>query len=1101
MEVSISCILKHTNNEILWRSEQKHRNGLLIWEFRQNGQTSEFLKKTEQELLGGEFIGITEHKEQDNKLVRDCEQSKQENILGEAQQIVQITKFPGKLNGVYKKPEQSNKLILKIKQKEQKNKHFGKSEQEEQNRTCTLNTFLNYRMQNTASPCTHNSNGGFSCCLLFKYITSLTYSDELLNELHVCEYGLFCDSKNIGIIYQTSFLSDDDTHLAFKLVVIVWLPLPQNLVPLAASVAEGSSRRVSDCCTAVKSDMTPLEMNDMNINKFKSDLKNLMCVKVDNSKLKKIKGYSKNVYQRIGGHNTKAICLEDSFLKGGDMFLKGCVHFSLAQRYCLKSNNNQMGRASYRQGQCAKYDPYIYIVSRQRAHTTCHITSTGCVRSYIPACHITSTGCVRSNIPAKADTVRVLANQDSAGRDSSAERSHVSSLNAVGMIRICLIDVLSIGCTSASTSSVKEEHCLDMLLLLGDGVCFNILRFIFCRCFQGHEVTVIACKQNGNGVSSNVSHLNINKQFSYLFCQHEDYIFPNSTRDIQINTPHFHHSHCSIWKENRFIRLRHDRVGVKQNGYRSGRVTFCVMYTKIPFESKITRNEVNSTVHHKLINYQIMCFNYLPKPCYIVSNSYFSSSKLCSQFGGFSSIRSPDMKLNFHMPAYRPRHFLTCRSKTKACITIVGILQHIMLVSNEKDTTHSLPSQPTPELCLLDDYKKSNTRKTMFRSIISTFYRKRRSRGIGKETVEKGHPIIKSANVKGRQAMISNTTTDLNQNSFRTEASAAKNDAYRSHDSSAGNSDEEDDDTDVTSEGGDEEEDKFAAKTARIKSNIECMDNFLIIWHSGFLILFLVLLGVGIVLRVYFSTIIERSVKSSANYELYSHFVKIENVPDKLEFGNLTEVLGQALIVLSSLYIVCILCYMTFLMHRITYTIPLVVIVTGAIVLTEVNIINIYMSPVSAANEQAKKELKERAEKEYAVDSNKPFSVTYDLISIWGHCCGIVDQYDFQNVMLKYFLPTKSEYKTLQVPPTCCEPRHFEKGVENVVDCASTAEGIFNVGCYQTIYIWLRLYCNLYSFVVVVQLLDLCIHIILYKKHLSLLMLQEARTQKSQIAI
>ncbi|BFZ00223.1 hypothetical protein BsWGS_03262 [Bradybaena similaris] len=422
-----------------------------------------------------------------------------------------------------------------------------------------------------------------------------------------------------------------------------------------------------------------------------------------------------------------------------------------------------------------------------------------------------------------------------------------------------------------------------------------------------------------------------------------------------------------------------------------------------------------------------------------------------------------------------------------------------MLVSNEKDTTHSLPSQPTPELCLLDDYKKSNTRKTMFRSIISTFHRKRRSRGIGKETVEKGHPIIKSANVKGRQAMISNTTTDLNQNSSQKKMPGVQSDPVKSNAPPSNRYSDEDDDEDYD-ESDDEDDDEIVEKSDRIKSNIECMDNFLIIWHSGLLILLVFLLGLGIVLRMYFSRIVERSVKTSAKFVLYSHFVKIDNVPDKLEFGNLTEVLSQALIIVSSLYIVCILCYMTFLMHRITYTIPLVVIVTGGIVLTEVNIINIYMSPVSAANEQAKKELKERSEKEYAVNSDKPFSVTYDFIAIWGQCCGIVDQYDFQNVLLKYYLTTTSENKTLQVPPTCCKPIAFEQGVEKVIECASKAEGIFDVGCYPTIYQWLRQYCNFYSIVVILQLLDVCIHIILYKKHLNLLMLQEATTQKSMMA-
>lgn len=93
---------------------------------------------------------------------------------------------------------------------------------------------------------------------------------------------------------------------------------------------------------------------------------------------------------------------------------------------------------------------------------------------------------------------------------------------------------------------------------------------------------------------------------------------------------------------------------------------------------------------------------------------------------------------------------------------------------------------------------------------------------------------------------------------------------------------------------------------------------------------------------------------------------------------------------------------------------------------------------------------------------HKPFSVTYNLIPIWGHCCGIVDQYSFQSVTLKEFLPTKSEYKVFQVPPTCYQSSYFEKGVKFVVHFGSMAQGVFNVRCYQTSYIWRCLCCSLY---------------------------------------
>ncbi|KAH9502218.1 hypothetical protein Btru_070439 [Bulinus truncatus] len=191
------------------------------------------------------------------------------------------------------------------------------------------------------------------------------------------------------------------------------------------------------------------------------------------------------------------------------------------------------------------------------------------------------------------------------------------------------------------------------------------------------------------------------------------------------------------------------------------------------------------------------------------------------------------------------------------------------------------------------------------------------------------------------------------------------------------------------------------------------------------------------------------------------------------------------LIIMNAGYIVCQVVYVSFLVHRNPFALPLVTLLTGVVILVEVNMINIYMSPVVAMNDEATLALKDKLIKSYAIYDTNVFSVTYDIIAIWGHCCGIINQYDFQTMLLKY--RHGGVPRILQVPATCCKESNFISGITAVVECAVRAEEIYPIGCYTMLFDWLMFYCNLYSIVIIIQLLDMCVHILLYKRRVKIM--------------
>ncbi|XP_059156851.1 uncharacterized protein LOC131941569 [Physella acuta] len=261
------------------------------------------------------------------------------------------------------------------------------------------------------------------------------------------------------------------------------------------------------------------------------------------------------------------------------------------------------------------------------------------------------------------------------------------------------------------------------------------------------------------------------------------------------------------------------------------------------------------------------------------------------------------------------------------------------------------------------------------------------------------------------------------------------------------------------------------------------IDNFLLAWHTSLLLLSFFLLIVGVVLRFHFTSIVISSVQKLDSYEDYRQFVRFESAPRELVFGDIVQMLGNSLIILNGVYIMCTVLYMSYLMHKNPFTLPLVALVSGFVVLIEVNIINIYMAPFSHINEESKRTLKDKISHVYAIDDSTVFSVTYDIISIWGQCCGIIDQYDYQTLTLRYIQrDANSVVRQLQVPPTCCKSEVVKEGLRKVHECAEASEGIYTEGCYMVLYNWLLPYTNGYSLMVIVQLIDITIHLMLYKK-------------------
>ncbi|KAK0040204.1 hypothetical protein Bpfe_030356 [Biomphalaria pfeifferi] len=292
------------------------------------------------------------------------------------------------------------------------------------------------------------------------------------------------------------------------------------------------------------------------------------------------------------------------------------------------------------------------------------------------------------------------------------------------------------------------------------------------------------------------------------------------------------------------------------------------------------------------------------------------------------------------------------------------------------------------------------------------------------------------------------------------------------------NADDDDDDDD------EEEEDE---ETLLMKN----LERKILIWHSFVLVLSTLLMIVGFVLLYGFSPYVRYIITTFPGYNNYGHFVNLAYEPKELRFGEMTSTLGVILVVLNVGYILCQLIYLSSLVHRNPFALPLVTLLTGVVLLIEVNMINIYMSPVAALNADATNVLQDKLLKSYAIYDTNMFSVTYDIIAIWGRCCGIINQYDFQTMLLKY--RHGGVPRVLQVPATCCKETEFISGISAVVDCAVRAENIYTVGCYNMLFDWLMFYCNLYSIVVVIQLLDMAVHILLYKRRVRILILYTSK--------
>ncbi|XP_055868622.1 uncharacterized protein LOC106075782 [Biomphalaria glabrata] len=287
----------------------------------------------------------------------------------------------------------------------------------------------------------------------------------------------------------------------------------------------------------------------------------------------------------------------------------------------------------------------------------------------------------------------------------------------------------------------------------------------------------------------------------------------------------------------------------------------------------------------------------------------------------------------------------------------------------------------------------------------------------------------------------------------------------------------------TTSEEGNE---SSATDLFDLRPSSKIIDKVLFIWHTALMMACLFLILIGILLRFHFTDIVTNSVKSHPAFSEYEKFVIFRAQPKEFIFGDLTQTLGNALIVLNSVHILCTMMYMSFQIHQNQFTLPLVSLVSGTIVLMEVTVTNIYMDETSAASIAAKKQLQGKLKDVYLVEDSSTFSVTYDILALWGQCCGITEKYNFAaNTNLKFSLKTDSRRRTIQYPPTCCNVSLFllSKGAfEAVKECAMTGEGTYSEGCYFVLYNWLNNYCGFYSIATLLQLFDMFIHILLYHK-------------------
>ncbi|KAH9502219.1 hypothetical protein Btru_070444 [Bulinus truncatus] len=254
--------------------------------------------------------------------------------------------------------------------------------------------------------------------------------------------------------------------------------------------------------------------------------------------------------------------------------------------------------------------------------------------------------------------------------------------------------------------------------------------------------------------------------------------------------------------------------------------------------------------------------------------------------------------------------------------------------------------------------------------------------------------------------------------------------------------------------------------------------------------LFLVI--VGIVLRFHFTSIVLNSVKSNPYYQEYEKFVAFRSAPRELNFGHITQTLGNALMILNSVHILCIMMYMSFQIHKNHFTLPVVCFISGVVVIMEINTTHVYMSSNSAPIKNATKELTNKINCSYAVEDTNVISVTHDIFAVWGHCCGVQELYDFQDLPLSFSAKRDKDRSPIAYPPTCCNETKFKQlseakdklaGFDSTIkQCAMLGDGVYAEGCFVMLFNWLNMYCVLYSIVIMVQLFDIFIHLAMYNK-------------------
>jgi len=151
----------------------------------------------------------------------------------------------------------------------------------------------------------------------------------------------------------------------------------------------------------------------------------------------------------------------------------------------------------------------------------------------------------------------------------------------------------------------------------------------------------------------------------------------------------------------------------------------------------------------------------------------------------------------------------------------------------------------------------------------------------------------------------------------------------------------------------------------------------------------------------------------------------------------------------------------------------------------EILINNIHLSDQSKANEENRKHNKEYLEK-YMPNSDDPISLSYDLISLWGQCCGIDDKNDFDSLSVNASLNNVSaefnQGDKFRSPLVCCD-LNAENTIDVVglKDCARSIYPTHGKGCYTVLLEYLRNYTQFYTYVViVVHLMDSVITFIVW---------------------